>query len=145
MLRRMRLSVWRMQLLGKFLAGTDAGHPDRDVGTDSPASQADESLCQGADGDRFAHVQDEDLAAGRDGGGLQYEEHGFWNRHEKAGHPGVGEGDRPALGDLIEERGYDAAAAPEYIAESHGTEVRALGRRTQNEVFGYSLGRAHHA
>ena len=85
--------------------------------------QPDHALGEVEDRHRFAHVEHEHLAARAGIGqrrGLQHELHGLFDRHEEAGHPAVGHGDRSAGLDLSHERRHHAAAAAEHVAEPHG-------------------------
>ena len=58
----------------------------------------------------------------------------------------MGDGDRPARGDLLLEEGHHAAPAAQHIAEPHRHE-RAAGalRRVLHDQLGHALGGAHHA
>ncbi len=100
-----------------------------------------------ADADGLTHVQHEHLAAGGHGRGLQHELNSLADGHEVAGHVGVGEGHRPTLLNLADERRYDGPAAPEHIAESHTRVHTILAPRVRrlHEHLCNPLGGAHDA
>ena len=54
---------------------------------------------------------------------------GFGEGHEEAARLGVGDGDRAAVVDLPQQRGHDAAATAEHVAETHDREARLAGAR----------------
>ena len=87
-----------------FSPGQHAGDLDRDVDAGLVAAEPDHALGQLVDVDLLAHLEREDVAPGGGGGRGHHELHRFVGAHEVAGHPLVGDGDRPAVGDLALER-----------------------------------------
>ena len=78
---------------------------------------------------RCAHVEHIDLAAFAHGTGLQHQLRGFGDGHEVAGDVGMGECDRPALGNLLAKQGHHRARRPQHVAKPHHGETGA-NRRT---------------
>ena len=107
----------RDQHFVELLAGTQPGVDDLGI---SPRSHlAGEPPGKHVDGDGFAHVEHEDIAAASERRGLEDEEDGLFDRHEVAGHIRIGDRDRlPAL-DLLHERRDHRAVRTEHVAESH--------------------------
>ena len=78
--------------------------------------------------------------------GVQHELHRLGNQHEVAAHLRVGDGDRAALLDLLEEPRHHAAVAAEHVAEAHDRERRAAAHGLRlDDQLGDALGRAHDA
>ncbi len=118
------LLVGGAQHLVELLPGPHADDLDGDVDPDLVAGQPDHPLGQVEDADGLAHLQHEDLAApvGQHRR-LEHQLHRLLDAHEEPGHPGVGDRDRAAAGDLAGERGDHAAPAAEHVAEAD----RAVG------------------
>src|SRR5699024_10125261 len=102
------------------------------------------------DANRFAHVEDINLAALGHGAGLDHELGGFRNGHEVTGDVRVGDGDRPAVADLLPELWYDGTGRAEHIAEPHHGEdaIMAIGLpitggQALDDLLRNPLGRAH--
>src|SRR5690606_34312339 len=92
----------------------------------------------------LAHIEHEHLAAPADRPGLQNELHRLGNRHEVPFHLGVGDGDAPALGDLLLEKWDHTAPAAEHVAEAHRHEPgRAHAGQRLHQYFGHALRRTH--
>lgn len=99
--RPVEVFVGDQQLFIKLFAGTQADLLNFDVHAGRQPGQADHLLRQLADIHRLAHVQHEHLAAAREGAGLQHELDGLGDGHEVAHDAPVGDGNRPAVGDLL--------------------------------------------
>ena len=110
----------RAQFFVELLAGAHTGELDPDILIWPQARQQNQVSGQIDDLDRVTHIQDADLAARSDGGGLQDELASLGDGHEEAAHIGMGDGDRSARGDLLLEDGDDAAVGAEDVAEAHG-------------------------
>lgn len=75
------------------------------------------------DFDGLAHIEHEDFAAFAMGACLEHKFAGFGDEHEVADDTRVGNGERPAILDLLTEQGDDTAIAAEHIAEAGGDET----------------------
>ncbi len=133
------------QFFIQLLAGAQASEFDGDFVFTEPG-QLDHALGQVCNFYGFTHVQYENLAATAHAGRLKYQLRGFWNRHEVTGDVRVGDGNRPAFGDLFLKLGDDAAGAAQHIAETHhlkaGGAVALLLQQFTNH-FGHTLGSPH--
>ena len=107
------------KVLRQLLAGPGAREPDRDLAADDVARQPDHALGQIEDAHRLAHVEHEDLAAFGENRRLQHELDRLVDAHEEPGHPGIGDRDRAAAGDLEGEGRDHAAPAADDVAEAH--------------------------
>ena len=94
---------------------------------------------------RFAHLEGEDLAAVREGAGLQHQLDRLLDAHEVARHGGIGHRHRSPGGDLAEEGGHHGAATPQHVPEADDAEDRPLPREGADDVLGHPLRPAHHA
>ena len=127
-----------------LFAGPEAGEDDLHVGARALAHKSDELVGKIDDLDRFAHVEDEDLAALAYGRGFQYELGRFGDKHKVARHVRVRDGDGTALYDLLPEEGKDAAGGTKDVAEPDGDESGgADGVKTLDEFLRHSLCGAH--
>ena len=110
------------------------------------AGKADQIAGQVDDLHRLAHFQHEDLAALAHGRRLQHQLRGLGNRHEEAGHAGIGDGDRSAAADLVLEDRHDAAVGTQHVAEAHDGEARRrVLRHGVDAALGDLLRHAHDA
>lgn len=135
------------EFLEKFLSGTQADELDVDILIRFEAAKFDELAGEIDNFDWFAHVEDEDFAAGALSGGLENESGGFRDGHEIAGDIGVSDFDWTASGNLLFEDRNDAAGGAQDVAETNGHELGA-GRIGGGEGLkinlGKALGCAHH-
>ena len=77
--------------------------------------------------------------------GEEDEVDGFFEAHDEAGHPGLGEGDGVAFADLVDPQGNDAAAAAHDVAVAGATDLGVAGEAAlghDNLLFD-GLGDAH--
>ena len=133
------------QLLEQLLPGAQAAEADVDILVGDKTGEPDQLLGEVEDLDRLAHVEEENLPPLPHAPGLQHQLARFRNRHEKARHLPMGDGDRPPLRDLLLEGRHDAAGAAEDIAEADGDETGAAGPGQGLHVeLRRPLGRPHH-
>lgn len=130
----------------EFFSGAESGVDDFYIPARGQAVKPYEVFGHVVDFYGLAHVEEEYFAPFGLTASLQYELNGFGDGHEEAGHFLVRDGDGAACGNLFFKERYDAAAAAEYVAESHGDEfgLAVLVDFLQHE-FCRTLGRAHDA
>ena len=128
------------KLLVELFAGAQAGADDLFL---AGAVEADHLFGQVLDFDRFAHVQDEELAALGHGGGLEDQGSGLGDGHEIADDLRVGQGHRAAGFDLALEDGHHGAVGAQDVAEADRHEFGFVMRNAGDDNLRQALGGAH--
>ena len=112
------------EFLVEFLAVAEAGEFDLHVGA---AGEADHALREVHDLDRFAHVEDIDLAALAHAAGFQHQLASLGDGHEVADDFRVGDGDGAAGGNLLAEERNHGTVGAQHVTEAGGDELRRGG------------------
>jgi hypothetical protein len=130
------------QFLVQLLPTAQAGVDD----VDRALGQPHQLLGEVDDAHRAAHVEHQHLARATDGRGVHDQLGGLGDGHQEPGHVGVGDGERPARGDLLGERGEHRAPAAQHVAEPdrHVGAVAVLGG-LGHQLLADALGPAEHA
>ena len=129
-----------------FSPGLEADDPDLDVLARLVPVEADEVVGDVEDADRLPHVEEVDLAALGDAGGLEDEAAGLGDGHEEAGGARVRHRDRPSPARSARGRGaatlpFEPSTLPKRTAAKRvATRARATARG-----LGRALRRAHDA
>ena len=138
-------------LLVELFARTQARVFYPDVLADFKSVQLYHLFRQVRDFHRFAHVEDTDFIARRNGRRLHYQAAGFGYSHEEPCDLGMGHRDRSSALDLLAETGYHASVRTQHVPEPGGDELRhsfdlpgGNGKPQRLNVdLRYTLGAAH--
>ena len=123
------------EFLAELLAGADAREDDLNIPARFQPGETDQVLCQVQDADLFAHAQHEELGATPHGRRLENQVNRLGDGHEIASHLRMGDGHRPAAGNLALEERDDAAAAAKHIAKSYRDERRPLRSEASRTII----------
>src|SRR4051794_35372859 len=110
------------RLLVELLAWTKAAVLDADIAL-RQTRKTDQLAREIGDLHRFAHVEDENLAAAAHHRRLHHELRRFRNRHEITLHVRVRDGQWTAARDLLAKARDDAARGAEHVTEAHDDEL----------------------
>ena len=134
------------QLFKELFARAQTGELYLDVLIGGVAHHGDEVFRKREYLDRFAHVEDEDLAALGESARLEHQTHRLRYGHEVTDDIGVGDGDGTAVLDLLLKERNDRTVGAEHVAEAHRGELRLAARLRHHlhDLFAAALGSAHH-